>query len=87
MPAMPSMPPMMVPEYKVVAFLPAVAGCGASDKGWDRDRCSQFENFLNQHTAGGWRLHSSEYRTVTASTGCGSTQAAWLVCIFERIRS
>ncbi len=70
-------------QYMVKAFVPKVAGCGAQDAGWDDKRCNQFENFVNTHAIGGWRLHSSEYRKV-AVKGCGGANGAWLVCIFEK---
>lgn len=72
-------------EYMVKAFLPTVDGCGAKDHGWDTARCLQFQEFINQHAQDGWRLHSSEYRNVTAS-GCGGGKGSWLVCIFERAK-
>lgn len=71
-------------EYRVESFIPTVKGCGAQDNGWDAERCRQFQQFLNERAVGGWRLHSSEYRQVTATGGCGNTGGAWLVCIFER---
>jgi hypothetical protein len=70
-------------EYKVQAFLPTVSGCGAKDKGWDDQRCLQFQNFINLHSQDNWKLHSSEYRQVTVK-GCGGNQGSWLVCIFEK---
>ena len=73
----------MAVEYKVKAFVPKVSGCGAQDNGWDATRCTQFEQFLNQHSQDGWRLHSSEYRSVTVQ-GCGGGKGSWLVCIFEK---
>jgi hypothetical protein len=69
--------------YKVEVFVPSVSGCGASDKGWDKERVRQYSEFLNQHSAGGWKLHSTDYRQVMAQ-GCGGGSGAWLVCIFER---
>jgi len=75
----------MVYEYKVAAFVPEIAGCGAQDRGWDRQRCQQFKEFLNTHTADGWKLHSSEYREV-AVQGCGGGKGTWLVCIFEKTK-
>jgi hypothetical protein len=76
----------MQQEYRVESFVPAVKGCGAQDNGWDPERCRQFQDFLNQCSRDGWRLHSSEYRQVTSTGGCGNTRGAWLVCIFERER-
>jgi hypothetical protein len=70
-------------EYKVEVFVPAISGCGGKDAGWDTKRCGQYQTFLNSKTAGGWRLHSSEYRTVTTA-GCAGGNGAWLVCVFER---
>ncbi|HEU4885430.1 MAG TPA: DUF4177 domain-containing protein [Longimicrobium sp.] len=69
--------------YKVEVFVPKVAGCGASDNGWDQERIKQYQAFLNQHATGGWKLHSAEYRQVVAQ-GCGGGSGTWLVCIFER---
>jgi hypothetical protein len=51
-------------EYKVKAFVPKIAGCGGKDNGWDEVRCAQYSEFLNEHAQHGWKLHSSEYRTV-----------------------
>jgi hypothetical protein len=73
----------MDPQYKVAAFYPTVKGCGAQSIGWDAERCNQYQQFLDHNTTGGWRFHSSEYRTVTASTGCGSQQGSVLICVFE----
>lgn len=70
-------------EYKVMAFTPTVKGCAAQDKGWNPERCKQFESFLTEHSAGGWRLHSSDYRQVTLA-GCGGGKGAHLVCVFEK---
>lgn len=70
-------------EYKVQAFLPKISGCGGKDTGWDENRCGQFQTFINLHARDNWKLHSSEYRSVTAK-GCGGASGAWLVCIFER---
>lgn len=70
-------------EYKVKAFVPKISGCGGTDSGWDAERCTQFEQFLNIHASGGWRLQSSEYRTVITK-GCGGGKGTWLVCVFER---
>jgi hypothetical protein len=70
-------------DYKVEAFLPKIVGCGSKDNGWDKERCAQFQGFLNTHAADNWKLHSCEYREVT-STGCVGSKGAWLVCIFER---
>ena len=77
---------MSIPEYKVKAFIPTVKGCGATDKGWDGQRCMDFQTFLNAEATEGWKLHSSEYREVKVTGGCGGTQGVWLVCIFERER-
>jgi len=71
-------------EYRVGTFVPKVMGCGAEDKGWDQERCSQFEAYLNQQASEGWQLHSMEYREVTQRGGCSGSRGAWLVCIFER---
>ena len=73
----------MAREYKVAAFKPKIAGCGAQDMGWDEKRCQQFQEFLNTHSAGEWKLHSSEYREVTIQ-GCSGSKGMWLVCIFEK---
>jgi hypothetical protein len=73
----------MAVRYMVKAFLPKVAGCGASDNGWDAVRCKQFEDFLNEHAVGGWRLHSSDFRAVVGK-GCGGGTGQWLVCTFEK---
>ncbi|RYZ77052.1 MAG: hypothetical protein EOP05_03120 [Proteobacteria bacterium] len=74
----------MANEYKVKAFVPTVKGCGATDDGWGPERCLDFQNFLNVETADGWRLHSSEYRTLTVKKGCGASTGSWLVCVFEK---
>ena len=75
----------MALEYKVDAFIPTVSGCGAQDMGWDAVRCKQFQDFLNGKLTGGWKLHSSEYRSVTAASACGGkSTGAQLICIFER---
>lgn len=71
-------------EYKVAAFAPMVKGCGAQDKGWDEERCKQFEDFLAANIPGGWKLHSSDFRQVSKASGCGSTVGVRLVCVFER---
>lgn len=73
----------MAIEYKVKTFIPKVSGCGAQDKGWDDHRCLQYEVFLNDHVADGWRLHSSEFRAALA-VGCGGGKGNVLVCVFER---
>lgn len=73
-----------MPTYHVDAFVPPAGGCGKTSEGWNPARCQQFAAFLNNYGSQGWRLHSSEYREVTAKTGCGPVQAAWLVCIFEK---
>lgn len=73
----------MSTEYMVKSFVPTVSGCGAIDMGWDEKRCKQFEDFLNNQAADGWRLHSSEFRQVTIK-GCSNSKGAWLVCVFER---
>jgi hypothetical protein len=73
----------MAVRYMVKAFVPAISGCGGKDSGWDEKRCKQFEDFLNTHAVGGWRLHSSEYRQVVVK-GCGGGSGAWLVCTFEK---
>lgn len=73
----------MAVQYMVRAFAPKVAGCGGTDNGWDEVRCKQFEDFLNVHATDGWRLHSSEFRSVVAQ-GCGGGKGQWLVCTFER---
>lgn len=70
-------------EYKVDAFIPKVAGCGAQDNGWDEARCLQFQQFLNAQSGDGWRLHSNEYRQVT-DRGCGGRKGLCLICVFER---
>jgi hypothetical protein len=73
----------MAVQYMVKAFLPTVSGCGGKDNGWDEIRCNQFQEFLNSHAVGGWRLHSSEFRSV-AVKGCGGNKGSWLVCTFEK---
>lgn len=73
----------MAYEYKVIAFKPDIKGCGAKDKGWDEERCKQYQGFLHEHASEGWRFHSSEYRKVDL-VGCGSSSGAHLVCVFER---
>ncbi len=73
----------MATRYMVKAFIPSINGCGSQDLGWDDKRCNQFEEFLNKYAVDGWRLHSSEFREVTAK-GCGGQKGAWLVCIFEK---
>lgn len=56
-------------DYKVETFVPTVKGCGATDKGWDAERCNQFQSFLNER----------------AAAGClGQTTSVTLVCVFER---
>ena len=70
-------------EYHVDAFAPPASGCGQNDAGWDGARCAQFKEFLNAYAKQGWKLHSCEYRSVLASTGCSKEKAAWLVCVFE----
>lgn len=77
----------MSKEYKVKAFLPTIKGCGAQDKGWNDERCQQFELFLNENTTEGWILHSYEYRSVSMQSGCGSDNGSWLVCVFEKLAS
>jgi len=71
-------------EYHVDAFVPTGGGCRSGEKGWDPKRCSEFAEFLNAYAQKGYRLHSSEYRTVSVQGGCGSQSGAWLVCIFEK---
>ncbi len=73
----------MAIEYKVDTFIPKISGCGAQDNGWDKTRCTQFQNFLNAYAEDNWKLHSCEYRTVLTK-GCGGGKGVWLVCIFER---
>lgn len=70
-------------QYMVKAFVPNIAGCGGTDKGWDDTRCNQFEEFLNKYASNGWILHSSDYREVTVQ-GCGGGKGAWLVCTFQK---
>lgn len=72
-------------EYKVAVFVPVISGCNGQDKGWDQQRIAQYQTFLNQNAAGGWKLSSSDYRQVT-TTGCAGGTGAWLVCVFERPR-
>lgn len=69
--------------YKVDTFIPTVSGCGAKDNGWDKERCEQYQEFLNKYASLGWKLHSSDFREVTV-TGCGSNKGSWLVCVFEK---
>ncbi len=71
-------------EYKVVAFIPKISGCGAEDMGWDEERCGQFQEFLNTNTQDDWKLHSIEYREVTVKGCCGGGNGTRLVCIFEK---
>lgn len=73
----------MTIEYKVEIFLPKIVGCGSRDKGWDKDRCMQFQGFLNEHASENWKLHSHEYRQVDI-VGCSYGKGVSLVCIFER---
>ena len=73
----------MAHEYKVKFFIPKVSGCGSQDSGWDAKRCEQYEQFLNQHAADGWRFHSSEFRD-QSSVGCAGGKGLVLVCVFER---
>jgi hypothetical protein len=73
--------------YKVAAFYPTFKGCGATDKGWNVERCNQYQSFLTENATDGWRFHSSEYRDVTATRGCESTRGAVLICVFERDRA
>lgn len=75
----------MAIKYMVKAFIPKISGCGGKDNGWDEVRCKQFEDFLNSHAVDGWKLHSNEYRDVTAQLqGCSGNKGAWLVCTFEK---
>lgn len=75
-------------DYKVEVFTPTIKGCGAQDKGWDEERCGQFQAFLNQRASEGYKLHSTEYREVKAAAGClGATTSAWMVCVFERAQA
>jgi len=76
----------MESEYKVATFYPTVKGCGAQDFGWNAERCAQYQAFLSKNCTSGWRFHSSEYRQVTATSGCGGTRGAVLICVFERPR-
>ena len=71
-------------EYVVDTFVPTVKGCGAEDKGWDPERCAQYQKFLNSYASKGWRLHKADYREVKSAGGCGTTSGAWLVCVFEK---
>lgn len=71
-------------EYHVDAFVPPAPGCGSAEAGWSPQRCAEFAKFLNNYAAQGWKLHSSEYRTVTMNSGCSNTKGSWLVCVFER---
>lgn len=72
-------------EYKVRAFVPTVKGCGARDEGWNEGKCELFQQFLNEESTDGWKLHSYEYRTLTAK-GCGSSFGTRLICIFEKMK-
>lgn len=72
-------------EYHVDAFVPTAAGCGKSESGWDPKRCSEFSAFLNKYGQQGWKLHSSEYRSVSVQSGCNTGNGIWLVCVFERL--
>jgi hypothetical protein len=74
-------------SYHVDAFVPPALGCGKSDTGWDRARCSHFSAFLNAYAQKGWRLQSCEYRSVSAKDRCSSQKGVWLVCIFESGRA
>lgn len=72
-------------EYKVVQFRPTLKGCGAKDIGWDGERCSQWTQFLNQQSAGGWRLHSSEFMLMKSSNCSGvDLPEKILTCVFEK---
>lgn len=72
-------------DYKVETFVPTVKGCGATDQGWDEARCGQFQSFLNERAAAGYKLHSMEYRETKGAAGClGQTTSVTLVCVFER---
>lgn len=73
----------MEKKYRVKAFKPTIKGCAALDRGWDDERCKQYENFLNQHSRGGWRLVKSDYRDVIMA-GCRGKKGAALVCVFEK---
>lgn len=73
-------------EYRVRAYVPTIKGCGAQDKGWDEERCKDFENFVNTEALAGWKLHSYEFRKVIGKN-CGGGDGAWLVCVFERGKS
>ena len=70
-------------SYKVDTFVPKVSGCGAQDTGWDDKRCHQYQEFLNNYSSQGWKLHSIDFREVTM-TGCNSNKGSWLVCVFEK---
>ncbi len=75
-------------DYKVEVFTPQVKGCGAKDKGWDAERCHQFQAFLNTRAASGYKLHSLEYREIKSAAGClGQTSGARLVCVFEQAQA
>lgn len=75
-------------EYKVATFIPKPSGFGAKylriDRGWDNDRCKQFEAFLNHHANDGWQLHSSDYRESPIAKPYRGGKSLWLVCIFQR---
>lgn len=69
--------------YLVKPFIPKISGCGATDHGWDDERCKQFQDFLNRNCVNGWRYHSSEYRQAIAG-GCFGSRGERLVCVFEK---
>lgn len=71
-------------EYKVKTYAPKVKGCGATDMGWNETRCQDFQEFLNNESTDGWKLHSYDYRAVTVK-GCGGNTGSWLVCVFKKM--
>jgi len=70
-------------KYRVKAFKPTIKGCSAMDRGWDDERCKQFESFLNQNCRGGWKFVRSDYRDVIMA-GCRGKSGAHLVCVFAK---
>ena len=73
-------------EYKVTTFVPKPPSFGARflrvDRGWDQHRCAHFQQFLNQHAAEGWRLHSMQTADTIATKTPGS--GGCLLCVFEK---
>ncbi len=80
----------MPTDYKVVPFLPDASGVVTKflriDRGWDGQRCAQFEAFLNKHAKDGWQLHSSDLRESIIAKRRGASKGLLLVCVFARIQ-